>query len=196
MSKHVPIKKERYPEVAPDLTVVQMIDRIAIVGCQGSGKTYLAKRLGALLKLPVINLDEYVFSLRNERLSRAALDQRLSQLTDQPRWIIDGQHRKTLENRVRRCDLFVFLDTSPALCMWRLLRRRTFAWRNRIDYAQSGYHWKVDGSLLKHAVQYRKKIRPEILDLATKYGNGNTVVLKSKCDIGAFIAKLRQTHRP
>lgn len=31
--------------------------RIAIIGCGGSGKSYLARQLGAALELPVTHLD-------------------------------------------------------------------------------------------------------------------------------------------
>jgi ABC-type glutathione transport system ATPase component len=38
------------------------MERIAVIGCGGSGKTTLSRRLGELLELPVIHIDDQYWS--------------------------------------------------------------------------------------------------------------------------------------
>ncbi len=44
--------------------------RIAVIGCGGSGKTHLARRLGALLNVPVIHLDAVYYDTTTARGTR------------------------------------------------------------------------------------------------------------------------------
>jgi uridine kinase len=37
------------------------VERVAIVGCGGSGKSYVARQLGRLLDLPVVHMDTVYF---------------------------------------------------------------------------------------------------------------------------------------
>ncbi|WP_239158672.1 hypothetical protein [Winogradskya humida] len=76
------------------------MDRIAVIGCGGSGKTVLARRLGDRLGLPVIHLDELYY---DDSWNPTAMDdfadlQRDLVRTDQ--WIIEGNYAATLPNRL------------------------------------------------------------------------------------------------
>lgn len=91
--------------------------RITIWGNSGSGKSTLAELAGAKLGLPVFHLDliawEPDWRYRNEpdflALQRPWLDQ--------PGWIIEGVGGWTgLNERFRRADLIVHLDTPLPLC--------------------------------------------------------------------------------
>ena len=64
--------------------------RIAIVGCGGSGKTRLARRLGEHLGLPVIHLDALYYDeqWRTARSQPFAARQRA--LVSTSGWVMDG----------------------------------------------------------------------------------------------------------
>jgi adenylate kinase family enzyme len=93
--------------------------RINITGNAGSGKSSLAKRLGAELGLPVYSLDSIVWQagwVKTMPEQRAAAEEELVTL---PRWIIDG-----VSATVRaRSDLVVFLDVPRHVCAWRGVAR-------------------------------------------------------------------------
>jgi ATP-dependent protease Clp ATPase subunit len=47
----------RGPSMRPRTPKVETMERVAIVGCGGSGKSYLARQLGRILQAPVTHLD-------------------------------------------------------------------------------------------------------------------------------------------
>jgi Adenylate kinase and related kinases len=81
-----------------------------IVGAYGSGKTTLARRLGALTGARVCHLDAtrwnpgWVLRPRDEWL------QELDFVLAGDAWIVDGNFEATLERRLAACDVVVFLD--------------------------------------------------------------------------------------
>ena len=122
--------------------------RVVIVGRGASGKSSLARTLGELLGLPVIELDRVFWQPGLEPLRAgewAAVQERLVQ---QPEWIMDGDlgAYDVVETRFRQADTILFLDYPLAICAWRALRRS----RERADF----WRWLFD---------YRRKFRPALM---------------------------------
>lgn len=99
--------------------------KIAIVGSQASGKSFLADRLGEMLQLPVIHLDELFWRWRAENLTAEERNARVVSLTEAEEWIIDGNFIRSLDARVAASDAVILLDLPRWLCAWRLLKRRS-----------------------------------------------------------------------
>ncbi|WP_406276890.1 hypothetical protein OH799_06940 [Nocardia sp. NBC_00881] len=66
------------------------MDRIAIVGCGGSGKTYLACQLAALLDLPLTHLDVIFYDHSWNSLPQKDFADRQRQLVAAPRHCRSG----------------------------------------------------------------------------------------------------------
>jgi hypothetical protein len=58
------------PALIPPPVPSRPMDRITIIGCGGSGKTYLANQLAALLDLPVTHLDSVYYDTNWTRCRR------------------------------------------------------------------------------------------------------------------------------
>lgn len=100
------------------------MEKIAVIGLTGSGKTTLANKLGILLKLPVHHLDK--FAWRNGvYASQQELIENVSTLVKNDKWILDGgqPRSKTLEIRIEHADTIIFFDLPFLLVMWRQIKR-------------------------------------------------------------------------
>jgi adenylate kinase family enzyme len=106
--------------------------QVLILGPAASGKSTLAKRLGEVTGLPVIELDKIFWRpdlLPTPRDQWVELQQRL---VEKNRWIIEGDlgPYDAVEVRLRAADTIIFLDFSLVRCVWRALRRS----RERADF--------------------------------------------------------------
>lgn len=105
-------------------------NRIAIVGNAGGGKTTLARRLGALLDLPVVHVDSIQYLPNWGRTDIAECDAVLDQAASEARWIIDGfGSDDVIARRVERADTLVFVDFPLWRHYWWAAKRQ---WRSRL----------------------------------------------------------------
>jgi adenylate kinase family enzyme len=106
--------------------------RVVILGRGASGKSTLARALGAITNLPVIELDKLFWQpglLPTIRESWSTLQERLS---NQEEWIMDGDlgPYDAVQVRLRRADTVIVLDFSLVRCAWQAIKRS----RERADF--------------------------------------------------------------
>lgn len=95
-----------------------MSKRIVIIGNSGSGKSYLARRLGAGLKNPVVHLDS-IFWLPggfNEKRAAPVVDQMIEHHRSEPEWIVEGVFGELAGRFLDLADLLIWLDLPWSLC--------------------------------------------------------------------------------
>ncbi len=165
------------------------MNRIAIIGCGGSGKTYLARRLGAALAIPVTHLDALHYDSDWNRIpvNRFAALQR--ELAAQPRWVADGNYAAALPIRLAAADTVIFLDLPAWVCLWGILRRRLR--HGAGQHAAIGVYDRITWDFVRYILGYRRSMRPRILRLlAQDAGRTDLVVLRSRRAIRRFLRKL------
>ena len=116
----------RHLSSGPGRTFEEM-ERIAVIGCGGSGKTTLSRRLGGLLELPVIHIDgHYWREVEGVRIESTPEQWRDThrELVAGRRWVIDGMKLGVLEERLAAADTAIFLDLPTMTCLWGIVRRR------------------------------------------------------------------------
>ncbi|MDP3869079.1 AAA family ATPase [Phenylobacterium sp.] len=155
--------------------------RILLLGCAGSGKTTLARRLSERTGAPVIDLDA-IWRGRVQETSdfRATLQV----LHAQDAWISDGNFAAvTFDLRVPRADLVVRLNRPRITCAWRAIIR-TF---------QAGeVHRPGDlATVLRFIWNFERQNRPRIEALRIQHGPDVPVVrLRTDGEIAAFVERL------
>src|SRR5688572_6831124 len=110
------------------------MNRVMIIGRGASGKSTLARRLGEITGLPVIELDKLFWRpdlTATPKEQWQALQQSLGQ---QEKWIMDGDlgPYDSVEVRLREADTIILLDFSLLRCAWRAFWRS----RERSDFWQ------------------------------------------------------------
>lgn len=97
--------------------------RIVVLGPPGSGKTTLARRLGARHGLPVFHLDHVYWRPGWVAAPPAAFAAEVARIAALPAWVIDGHYIDTIGPRLAAADTLIHLDAPAWLCVARVLRR-------------------------------------------------------------------------
>jgi adenylate kinase family enzyme len=150
--------------------------RVVILGRGASGKSTLAKLLGEITGLPVIELDKVFWRaglLATPRDQWVVLQEKL---VKEDGWIMDGDlgPYDAVEVRLQAADTIIFLDFSLIRCAWRAIRRS----RERADF----WRWLV---------AYRLQSRPVLVRaIATHAASADLHVLSDPRALKRFVADL------
>lgn len=156
------------------------MQRILIIGCGGSGKTTLAKRLGERLQLPVIHLDAYYWQPGWQPTPVDAWEQTVSELIAGEGWVMDGNYGGTLHLRLPVCDTVIFMDLPWWRCLAGVLRRRLRSLRTPRLVAP-GCPDRLTWEFLHYVIAYPIARRPQLLQRLDAYrAEKNVVVLRSR----------------
>ncbi|MEM9194497.1 MAG: adenylate kinase [Myxococcota bacterium] len=106
------------------------MERIAILGCPGAGKTTLGRDLSARTGLPLIELDALYHQADWTPLPEREFVAQVRALIAGPRWIVDGNYVAVADLVQARADTVVWLDlprrTTVSQLLWRTVRRLAF----------------------------------------------------------------------
>ena len=91
--------------------------KIVIVGCPGSGKSMLARRLHERTGLPVVHLDNVFWKPDKTHISKEEFDNKLAELLKADEWILDGNYSRTLSKRIEQADTVIVLDYPLDVCL-------------------------------------------------------------------------------
>ncbi|MGF1425040.1 topology modulation protein [Kitasatospora sp. LaBMicrA B282] len=149
------------------------MNKVAVVGCSGSGKSHVARSLGASLCAPVTHLDSLFYDADWNELPKEEFAEAQRRLVIEPRWVIDGNYNSTLPIRLTACDTVVFVDVSTVACLWGLLSRQL---RHGSGQKGNGVHNRIHWGLVRYVATYRRTMRPRVLAKIDEYASQATVV--------------------
>jgi adenylate kinase family enzyme len=136
------------------------VERVAVVGPGGAGKSTFARELGRRTGLPVIHLDEHYWRPGWVEPPKEDWRARQERLVAGDRWIVDGNYGGTFDVRFARADTVVILDRAPPVCVAAALRR-SLRHRGRAVQA-AGCPEHLDPRFLRWIWRYRKDSRPRL----------------------------------
>ena len=154
------------------------MNRIIIIGGNGSGKSTFAKKLHTLTGLPLVHLDRLLWHGTWQTRTREEFDVLLQAELEKDRWIIDGNYNRTIPYRLSYCDTVFYFDFSTLRCLWGVTKRvLTNYGKSRDD--MGGYcPERFDRSFYKSILGFNKANRKRyhaLLEEAKK--EGKTVVV-------------------
>ena len=149
--------------------------RIIVLGCPGSGKSTFSRKLQEATGLPLFHLDNIWWKADRTHISRKEFDEKLDEILQCDKWIIDGDYSRTYEVRFKSCDTVIFLDYSLDECMNGIVER--------IGTKRTDIPWteqELDPELVKQVLDYDENNRPVILSLMEKYPHVGRFLFKSR----------------
>jgi hypothetical protein len=168
------------------------VQRIVIVGASGAGKTVLARKLGALLDLPVIHLDPLRYDKDWNTTPEPDFVAAQQQLAARPKWIADGTSLASLPIRAAAADTIIVLDPHPIICLTGLLTRR---WRYHGGQHPDGVFDRLNARVVRYAGGFRRHHLPRVLDCVREHGRHATVLhLTSRAGTRHLLDRLAAEH--
>lgn len=166
--------------------------RILIIGSAGSGKTYLSHVLSKKLNIEVIHLDKIYWLPNWEKQPVTFCEDLTKELVVPDEWIFDGNYIQTLDIRLEKADLVIFLKVNRFKCIASLFKRKRLTKRKEIerDDLADGCVDKLDFSFLKWAFTFNNDYAPKLLNVINKYPNVDLKIFNTREDALEFINNL------
>jgi adenylate kinase family enzyme len=169
------------------------VERVAILGCAGAGKTRAALLVAERTGLPVVHLDVLFWRAGWVAVEETEAQAALVAAADAPRWIIEGSFvRDGSDRRFVRADTVVFLDVGRWRCLGRVLRRLVRDRGRRRADLPAGCEETFSADLLRWVWRYPRVDRPAVLELLTTLEQRGIRVhrLRTGKDVNAFLSAL------
>ncbi|MEO1712566.1 MAG: DNA topology modulation protein [Bacteroidota bacterium] len=167
------------------------MQRIMIIGCGGSGKSTLAKRIHQKMGLPLIHLDQHYWHPGWVESPKADWNSIVQGFADQEYWVIDGNYGGTMDIRLQRATMVIFLDRSAVFCLWRIFKRRLqYRGVSRPDVAE-GCPERITWEFIFYILGYNHTRRPRFLKkLQNLPAQTEVRILKSNRAVQHFLKEL------
>ena len=165
--------------------IMNLGQKIIVLGCSGSGKSTFSEKLCDVTGLPLFHLDAIWWNPDRSHISREEFDQKLDAILQTDKWIIDGDYSRTYEIRFHSCDTVIFLDYGTEECMNGI--------KERIGKVRVDMPWveqELDPELVKLVENYPKANRPVILSLLEKHPDINRIVFKSRLEASEWMGSI------
>ena len=163
------------------------MDRIAIIGCGGSGKSRLARELDVVLGITPVHLDGLYYDQDWKPLAKEPFAALQRDLMTAPRWIINGNYATSLPVRLEAAVTVIFLDLPAWICLWGIIQRQLRHGGGQHDAI--GVCDRITWNFIRYIAGYRKQMVPRIRQLIADHaGDAQIVVLRSRYAVPRYIA--------
>ncbi|PNX51385.1 MAG: hypothetical protein BV458_11610 [Thermoplasmata archaeon M9B2D] len=167
--------------------------RVLILGPSGSGKSTLGEKLGRILGIPIIHLDQYYWKPDWVYTPEEEWQAKVKNLISSESWVMDGNYTSTLKLRASAADTIIFIDIPRRLSYLRIFTRfLRFRGGTRPDVTE-GCPEKIDWDFIRWIWDYPRTRKPVILRfLENLKTTKNVFVLQGHQEVEAFLQSLEK----
>lgn len=168
------------------------MERVLVIGNCGVGKSTFAKQLAVHTGLPLVHLDAYYWQPNWQKPTDEQWQETLQNLLNKECWIMDGNYRSTLAERLQYADTVFFLDYSTLRALGGVFKRflfSVFGKQHRVD-AIEGCKEKIDLQFIRWVLRYRKTTRPLLYKVLQENFTGKVIVFKNRKELEDYVSFL------
>jgi adenylate kinase family enzyme len=162
------------------------VERVAVVGSGGSGKSTFSRQLGGATGLPVVHLDEHYWKPGWVETPRAEWVGVQEELFAADRWIADGNYSGTLDVRLARADTVIVLALPRTTCTVSVLRRTVGNLGRPVQAA--GCPERLDLSFLRWVWRYPVESRGRLDAALARHPHLQVVELTSRSAVQRYLS--------
>lgn len=169
------------------------MERVAVIGSGGAGKSTFSRQLGTMTGLPVYHLDSLHWKPGWVPTAREVWDELMGRLVEKERWIIDGNYGRTMDARLQAADTIIYLDMPRYLCMYRIVKRRIMYHRQTRPDMTEGCPERLDLEFVKWVWNYHKNRRETTLQKLERLSTEKQVViLRNPREVKRFLDQVEK----
>ena len=161
------------------------VNKISIIGGPGTGKSTLANNIGKELNLPIHHLDGANYKPNWVQVDKKERDENILKIADGESWVIDGTYKATLEERIGKSDLVIFLDYSTPAKVKGVFSRYIKG-RGKEKKEIPGCNEKMDWEFFNHTIHWNKKQRKLINDTLEKNKDKEIMIFKNRTNLNRW----------
>ena len=159
--------------------MLENVKKIAVVGGSGTGKTTLTNNLGRKLNVPIYHIDG-IHHLENWKTrDTKERDRIILKRANEEKWVIDGTYKSTLQERINKADLVIFLDYSTISRLNGILTRY-FKDKGKERPEIPGCKEKMDWNFIKMVLTWRWTQGKEVKKIIMENKDKKILVFKNR----------------
>ncbi|KMO40754.1 ATPase AAA [Methylobacterium aquaticum] len=173
--------------------------RVLVVGGSGAGKSTLSAALAQRLDLPHLSMDrEFCWLPGWVARPRDEMRALIAAAVAQDRWIMDGSFPSSLDLRLPRTDLVIWLRLPRLTCLVGVFRRGVaHRGRTRPDMAPGCPERRPDREFLSDVWNFERDTAPAIARNLEAHGpRVPTLVIRSRDEAGRLLALIADRAPP
>jgi adenylate kinase family enzyme len=164
------------------------VNRVAIVGSGGSGKSTFAAALGAATGLPVVHLDRHFWHPGWVETPRDEWRERQRDLFAGERWIADGNYGGTFHERFARADTVIVIARNRLACL------ASAFWRTAKNHGKAvqadGCPERFHRDFLRWIWNYPRDSRPRLDTALAEHPHLTIIELTTRRGMREFLSQL------
>ena len=161
--------------------------KILIIGCPGSGKSYLSRKLASIYNIPCFHIDNLYWNSDKTHITREELKSKYDDILSLDEFILDGNYISTMEYRLNYANTVIFLDFSLDECI-KGIKNRTNEVRDDIPWVQN----EIDSEeLIAWIRTFDERERNVIIKLLENF-KGTKIILKNKEEVDCYLNKIKK----
>lgn len=166
------------------------MQKILIIGGNGSGKTTFAKKLSSKTRLPLVHLDKLYWKDNWQHATQEEFDSLLLAELEKNSWIVDGNMKRTLPLRLKYCDTVIIFDFSRALCLWGAIKRCISNYGKSRDDMGGHCPEKISLDFYKRIWKENKSMIQNFYHVVSQREDINVIIFKNRKQAKKFLLTL------
>ncbi len=170
-----------------------MYNRISIIGGSGTGKSTLTDILSKELNIPAIHIDAINYEPNWKKIDKIERDKIILSKINEKKWIIDGNYTKTLQARLNKSDLIIWLDYSTSAQLKGVFKRYlTMYKKERPEIPGCKERFNIE--FIKNVASHNKEKRPILKSILKNISEEKILIFKKQKDLNNWLIEFTHNY--